>query len=190
MSITVDIKVTGLKEFEANLAILREEFGVKTGGLINRSLMAAAVVVRDEARRLAPVLQDAVRIQAAPRSGKRRRSYIGTVYRRRGALKAGIIASYVKGGGLQAVVRVRNRGYIFEHTHNSRIDRLKNPALAGNPNYWWLVEFGTSKKSARPFLRPAFESQKDKALNAFKARMERELQETFAKFRQPMRLAA
>ncbi len=32
--------------------------------------------------------------------------------------------------------------------------------------YWYLVEFGTSKMSARPFMRPAFEAKKDDAVAA------------------------
>jgi len=36
--------------------------------------------------------------------------------------------------------------------------------LAGNPNYWWLVEFGTSHAPAQPFMRPAFERKKGEAM--------------------------
>lgn len=35
--------------------------------------------------------------------------------------------------------------------------------------YWKFVEFGTSKMSARPFLRPAFEARKMEAIEAIKA---------------------
>ncbi len=38
-----------------------------------------------------------------------------------------------------------------------------------------LVEFGTSKSAARPFLRPAFESVKESAVDAAKDTMAREL---------------
>jgi HK97 gp10 family phage protein len=34
--------------------------------------------------------------------------------------------------------------------------------------YWRFLEFGTAKMSARPFLRPAFESQKNAALEVFR----------------------
>jgi HK97 gp10 family phage protein len=34
--------------------------------------------------------------------------------------------------------------------------------------YWRFVEFGTSKMSARPFMRPAFDGNKLEALNRIK----------------------
>jgi HK97 gp10 family phage protein len=37
--------------------------------------------------------------------------------------------------------------------------------------YWKFIEFGTSKLSARPFLRPAFESTKSKQVDAIVARL-------------------
>jgi HK97 gp10 family phage protein len=41
--------------------------------------------------------------------------------------------------------------------------------------YWRFIEFGTAKLAARPFLRPAFESQKQKALDLIAARIARRL---------------
>ncbi|MDF2802342.1 MAG: phage protein Gp10 family [Anaerocolumna sp.] len=35
-------------------------------------------------------------------------------------------------------------------------------------NYSWYVEYGSSKKAARPFLRPAFEKNKDEVLKILK----------------------
>lgn len=35
--------------------------------------------------------------------------------------------------------------------------------------YWRFVEFGTSKMSSRPFMRPAFDVQKQKALEAIRS---------------------
>jgi len=32
--------------------------------------------------------------------------------------------------------------------------------------YWWWVELGTEKQRAQPFLRTAFETQKEQAMNA------------------------
>ncbi len=34
--------------------------------------------------------------------------------------------------------------------------------------YWRFLEFGTVKMSARPFLRPAFEAQKENAIEVFR----------------------
>lgn len=41
--------------------------------------------------------------------------------------------------------------------------------------YWRFLEFGTSKMAARPFLRPAYDAARLKALQAAKARMQEEV---------------
>ena len=41
-------------------------------------------------------------------------------------------------------------------------------ANPSDPYYWRFVEFGTSKMSARPFLRPAFETKKYEAVAVIK----------------------
>lgn len=49
-----------------------------------------------------------------------------------------------------------------------------------DPFYWRFVEFGTSRMAARPFLRPAFESQKVGAVavikDALRERIDKEAQ--------------
>jgi len=44
---------------------------------------------------------------------------------------------------------------------------VQRVAVAGDVYYWRFVEFGTAKMAARPFLRPAFEAQKQNALEVF-----------------------
>ena len=189
MAIKLDIQMTGLKEFEANLKILRDQFRVRTGGLINRSLMAGARIIRDEAKAKAPVLRmDPAKVKFQQES--RRRNLSGYALRPwqqvriPGSIKHNIVASYVKGTPLTVLVRVRTRTYIFERGSNFKSN------VVGNPNYWWLVEFGTSKMAARPFMRPAFEIKKRAALDAFTVEMRRQLVEQFKKFRQNLKLAA
>lgn len=41
--------------------------------------------------------------------------------------------------------------------------------------YWRLVEFGTAKMPAKPFMRPAFESQKQKAVELIAERIARRI---------------
>lgn len=53
----------------------------------------------------------------------------------------------------------------------------KRTSIQGDPFYWRFHEFGTQKMAARPFLRPAFETQKDSALEVLK----RELSQGVAK---------
>lgn len=40
--------------------------------------------------------------------------------------------------------------------------------IADDAFYWRFLEFGTAKMSARPFLRPAFEAQKENAVEVFR----------------------
>jgi hypothetical protein len=72
--------------------------------------------------------------------------------RQPGALKSGITQMASKERDFEVNVRVRNRGYIFAPGPDTRRN-AKSSRRQGNPNYWWLVEFGTSKMAARPFLR-------------------------------------
>ena len=46
----------------------------------------------------------------------------------------------------------------------------------GTTFYWRFHEFGTSKMPARPFIRPAFESQKEAAVTAIGAKLDAVIQ--------------
>jgi HK97 gp10 family phage protein len=46
-----------------------------------------------------------------------------------------------------------------------------------NVFYWRFLEFGTSKMAARPFMRPALESNVDKATDAIVTELKRQLDE-------------
>lgn len=171
----IEIKMHGLAELERALKKLPEQ--IKRGGVIMRGLQAGADMVREEAKRRAPLLKDARFV--VTKSGRRAtRGYMGTARRRAGAIRDNIITQ--KRRGLRIVVRVRNRGYIFAKTSHTRSDRLKNPALAGNPNYWWLVEFGTSKTRAQPFMRPAFEAVKFQAAGVIRSAIAEEIRKAMA----------
>lgn len=150
------VKVEGLSELQRAMDMLPVE--IRRGGLIVRALRRAGAIVRDAARRMAPVLP-------ADEETERRKS---------GAIRANIV-SYVTGqfdGMITAIIRVRSRGYIFE---NAGFRRRRDAALAGNPNYWWLVEFGTSDTRAQPFMRPAFMSTRDAALDMIKTGLRDEI---------------
>ncbi|MEO8466243.1 MAG: HK97-gp10 family putative phage morphogenesis protein [Gammaproteobacteria bacterium] len=45
----------------------------------------------------------------------------------------------------------------------------------GDTWYWRLVEFGTSRTQARPFLRPALENNAERATDAIAAELNRQL---------------
>lgn len=45
-----------------------------------------------------------------------------------------------------------------------------------NAYYWRYFEFGTSKRPARPFLRPAFEAQKEEAVARIAAKLRQRIE--------------
>jgi HK97 gp10 family phage protein len=144
----VTIELKGLRELDNALRALPVE--IKRSKIIYRALHDGARVISAEAKRRAPLLQDA--------QDKRRQ---------RGAIRSGITQAASRSQDFEVDIRVRNRGYIFAPGPDTR-SNAKSAQRAGNPNYWWLVEFGTSKMSARPFLRPAFEARKVAAAEAIR----------------------
>lgn len=153
MANSISVKVEGLAELNRKLAALPDE--IRKGPVLMRALHDGARIIRDEAKRLAPVLQP------DPRTGKLdERRIVGN-------LRAGIVEHTDKREPDTVLVRVRNRGYIFGEGKGAQSWRR------GNPNYWWLLEFGTSKMAPRPFLRPAFEGKKFAALNEIRRSLAR-----------------
>jgi HK97 gp10 family phage protein len=72
--------------------------------------------------------------------------------------------------------QIREKSSDFQQTYyvgvrSGKGERKKNR----DAWYWRLVEFGTLKMPARPFMRPAFESQKFKAVDLIAARIARRL---------------
>lgn len=134
----IGVELTGVRELVNTLHALPVE--LDKSKVIYRALHDGARIVKAEAKSLAPVLQDAREQRRRP-----------------GELRSGITQMASRTEDNAVVIRVRNRGYIFG------AGKGKESVKAGNPNYWWLVEFGTSKMAAQPFLRPAFESKKFEA---------------------------
>ena len=136
----VSVRIHGLKEIrQAMLALPRR----LDRPLLNRSLLAGARLTRDEAKTKVPLLRmpDARRV--------------------RGAIRKAIHAGAVRPERHTATVwvRVRNltKRQIASFKKKTGKSGASNPL---DPFYWVFVEFGTSKMTARPFMRPAFETTK------------------------------
>ncbi len=54
--------------------------------------------------------------------------------------------------------------------------RNKDGSKKELPYYWRFMEFGTSKLPAAPFLRPAFDAQKDAAIQAIADKLDERIQ--------------
>lgn len=147
------MKVEGLKELRDAMRFFPEELREKA---LRKSITAGSTVIRDEARRLAPVLS-----QPTPR-------------RTQGLLRKMIVGSkgLLRGGEATAFVRVRRigRGLVKK--------LMKKSGKTGaelDPFYWIMLEFGTSKMGARPFMRPAFDTKKTQAVEAIKSTLKKEI---------------
>lgn len=141
----VEIRLQGAREILQAMQQLPQKLDRK---LLNKSLLAGAVITRDDARARAPILQ----------TEERRR--------RPGTLRRAIRALAVRPDRYAASVWVRVRPLTGRQI--ARFKQKRGLSAADNPNdpyYWRFVEFGTSKMAARPFMRPAFEATKFRAVN-------------------------
>lgn len=169
-------RIEGLAELEKSLRKMREIFGVKTGGIIIRGLRKGAKLIRDEARNRTPEVPSNYASFARTSKGKRlSTSRLRSILRRNIVEYAIPTDSKLAGGKPTVIVRVRNQGY--ERTSRGGI-RFINPSTS--PGWWWWLEFGTSKRSATPFMRPAFEAQKLAALEAFRSSVREEIEAFWA----------
>ena len=123
-----NIAVRGVDDFKAKLLELPRAMRRR---VLRNALAAGARLVRDEAKRNAPVLSAA---------------YIKAPYRKpgtvRGAIRVRTSKQATRAGDVGVFVNVKpakgsNRGG-------------KNP---NDPFYWRFLEFGTRRMSARPFLQ-------------------------------------
>lgn len=139
----LSVKITGLKELGQTMEALGRKTRNKLGA---KAMRRGGVIIRDQARANAPVLQEKV------------------LHRKRGTLRKAIIASTKpqKDGSVRTIIFVRS-------LKNSKVLEFKSKTGKGgaynphDPFYWRFVEFGTSKMPAQPFLQPAFTSKKEQA---------------------------
>jgi len=138
----IGAKVTGIPDLKAALAGIVPKLRRQA---LRNALAAGARVVRDDARRRAPVLQPTL-------SEPRRKP--GTV---RKAISVRTSKTARRAGDVGVFVNVRPA--------KSGQRGAKSP---NDPFYWRWLEFGSRKMTARPFLQPATARLMD-ALQKFKA---------------------
>lgn len=141
-----EINVLGLKELEKTLARLPARLGEK---VIRAALRAAAQPIRKDAQSRVPILKSPSK------------------YRKPGTVRKAITIKRSK----------RDKFGVFLTIAGLSAKKIKefkggavNKSGAKNPDdpfYWLFLEFGTSKLTKTPFLRPAFEAKKFEALRKF-----------------------
>ena len=162
----IKMEIKGMAELRQAMLALPPSMDRK---ILNSVLMPGAAQVRDEARRLAPVLQKQV------------------PHRLAGVLKRNIrMASAKPVPGMTATVIIGVRK--FNKAQLRRINKVLNSSrrvtgkthtisatsIIGNPFYWRFMEFGYTDRAGKfhgphggqGFLRPAFNARKESSLVA------------------------
>lgn len=149
------IEVQGLKELQRYLHQLPQEIQKRP---LRSAVAAGAKVISDAAINNAPQGE----------TGNLRKS----IYRYRSRSQSAT-------GKETFLVGVRKGKAKFkDNARNRRLGRVgKTYQTQGEAYYWRFVEFGTSKLSARPFLRPAFERNKEEAVKVMKDRLRRSIEQ-------------
>ena len=157
----ISVKVTGLKELQDALAKLPLEIQKRP---LRSAVSAGAKVIVDEAKRLAPQGETGNLRKALYRYRSRSQSAPGK-------------ETFLVG------VRKGKKDYA-DTAKNRRLNRVgKKYTVEGEAYYWRFLEFGTSKMAAKPFLRPAFESRKNNALEVIQKKLADAIEKTANKLK-------
>lgn len=147
-----NIKISGLAELDRKLTDLGPKIARKTG---YHATAKGAAVIRDRARQVA-------HFRGGYSTGYIRENIIQFRPSKRGF-------GVTKGQGRLACtinVGVRLKGSRKQRLAKMTVRRRRAGRLikAYPGYYWFMVEFGTQKMAAQPFMRPAFESSSRQAL--------------------------
>jgi len=149
----ISLRIEGLKELQYALNQLPKEIQARP---LRSAVSAAAKVIADDVKTQVPVETGTLK-SAVYRYRSRRNSTTG-----RETFFVGI-----RQGKAKYANTARNR----------RAGRVgKTYKTQGEAFYWRFLEFGTKKMQARPFLRPAFEANKQKAVEVMKERLSKAIQ--------------
>jgi hypothetical protein len=155
----IDIKVEGFKELEALFEEMMEDFGEKDQKKILRKAAGTSMQpVLQRAKMLAPVdtgaMARSLRLAASIPSRKDRRSiYISD--------NDTVISTVTTASGKQLE---KLTFYNYKESYKQKKD-VKTTGVASDARVI-ANEFGTGKMAARPFLRPALESESYNVVNS------------------------
>lgn len=135
------IHVSGLRELEAQLLAIGEEYGPK----------AALSPVRRALGKAGKVVQATAQARVHRKSGTLAENIIVTTYRKPPEGQIGV----------KVTVRAKAKGY-KSNSRNVRSGKIGlNYNFYGPLFYGSFLEFGTSHQPAYPYMRPAFEENKN-----------------------------
>jgi HK97 gp10 family phage protein len=150
-----------LRGFDELAAKLRAIAPALRKQALRNALAAGARLVRDEARRRAPVLANTVKAPHRTPGLVRSQIAVRTSKQARRAGDVGVFVNVRPAKG--AAYRTTTRRIVGLKIKSRTLVRASNRG-ANNPRdpfYWRFLEFGTRYMSARPFLAPAAERLPD-----------------------------
>ncbi len=150
--------VTGLRELQDALKELPERIAKNA---LSSSVYAAAKVIKDEAKQRAPKFTGPVS-QGHPPPGTLGRS---------------IIMKHIS----EKSDKYQQTYYVLVRHGKKYQAQGKKGTLSQDAFYWRFVEFGTVNMAAKPFMRPAFESKKQAAIEALKQKLATRIEEEAGK---------
>lgn len=134
---------------------------------LKKAVGRGAALTRDEAKRIAPVFTGEVAKGHPPAGTLRKSIIIKHLARESGSAEQVFIVTVKTGKKLETAKRKKRGG-----------KKGETVTLNLNAYYWFMVEFGTSKMSARSFMRPAFERTKSQAVDKIADTIRESLQES------------
>lgn len=144
------VKVEGLRQIADALNKLDKKVSTK---IARKAARAGALLIRDEAKRRVPV-----------DTGLLKQNIVVKKFRDRG-----------EGNVRYGIGLISSKAVYRDNKVNRRKGRVGQSYYRDKTFYGHMVEFGTIKMKAKPFLRPAFETQKEKAVDVVKQTLLEEL---------------
>jgi len=144
-----NIQIHGFEDFKRQLAELPGRVG---RNVLRGAVNAGASVIRKEAVLRAPQYTGSVQAGHPPPGTLKKSIYQKQIAELSSAIQQTFFVGWRQGRAVQAVKRGKS-------------------VVNLDAYYGHMVEFGTSKMPAKPFLRPAFEAKKEAAIEAMRAYM-------------------
>ena len=159
-----------LKGFDDLIGKLREIPVALRKRVLRNALAAGARVVRNEARRAAPVLSNAIAAPYRTPGTVKRAIAVRTSKIARRAGNVGVFVNVKPAPGAKFKTSTTKLLGLKVKTRTKVRDSQRGAKSKTDPFYWRFLEFGTSKMRARPFLQQGAK-RLPQAFEVFKAQV-------------------
>jgi HK97 gp10 family phage protein len=164
MASKITVKVDGLRDLQAALAELPK---ATQTAVLKRTLLKAAEPIVTKAKELAPV-----------RTGALRKSIRAVAQSKGGQAGKAAFHATMKAGGTRKEAAAAARAANRANPSSADVVVLIGPARLP---YAHMVEFGTSEMGPQPYMRPAWDANRERVLESIKADLANEITKTVAR---------